>query len=61
VSNEMQLRPCRGEVSGCVFQAIGWTKSDLALRLEQDTSKIQIGTIFIYVSYSAATLIRGQT
>jgi len=61
MSNEMRLRHGRGEVSGCMFQVIGWTKSDLVRRLEQDTSKIQIGTIFVYDSCSAATLIRGQT
>jgi hypothetical protein len=65
VSNEKRLLAGRGEVSGCLFEVIltwiVWTKSDLKLRLEQGTSKIQIGTIFVDVSCSAATLIRGQT
>ena len=65
MSNEKRLRPGRGKVSGCLFEVIltwiGWTKSDLILRLEQDTSKLQIGTIFVGVSCSAATLIREQT
>jgi hypothetical protein len=64
VSNEKRLRPGRGEISGCLFEVIltwiGWTKSVLNLIPEQDTSKIQIGTIFVVVSYSTATLIRGQ-
>jgi len=64
VSNEKRLRLGREEVSGCLFEVIltwiSWTRSDLNLRLEQP-SKIQIGTIFVYVSCNAATLIRGQT
>jgi len=65
VSNEKRLQPGRGEVSGRLFVVIltwiGWTRSNLNLRLEQDTSNIQIGTIFVDVSCSASAIIRGQT
>jgi hypothetical protein len=44
-----------------ILSWIGWTKSDLNLRLEQDIWKIQIGTIVVDVSYSTSVLIRGKT